>query len=186
MANFGDSFAALAASPQKRINFIVVNLEFDDRRHDDVLRLRQLAGKDLRIVLVAERAEFHKITYGQILLVDGVLNLNASSAETRESLRLIQAGERVVPSSLVQMLLGSATVGLSGQQALPTGLRLTAREVDILRQLVRGGSNKVIAHELGISEATVKVHLKSLLRKLRVANRTQAAIWAQANGFADR
>ena len=48
-----------------------------------------------------------------------------------------------------------------------------------------GASNKVIAYKLGIMEATVKVHLKSLLRKIGAANRTQAAIWALHNGFGE-
>ena len=46
-----------------------------------------------------------------------------------------------------------------------------------------GASNKMIAYKLGITEATVKVHLKTLLRKIDVNNRTQAAIWAMNNGF---
>jgi hypothetical protein len=48
---------------------------------------------------------------------------------------------------------------------------------------LRGDSNKMIARELGITEATVKVHLKGLLRKIGAGNRTQAAIWAMNNGF---
>lgn len=55
---------------------------------------------------------------------------------------------------------------------------LSAREESILDGLVRGLSNKQIARECGITEATVKVHMKSILRKIQVSNRTQAAIWA--------
>jgi two-component system nitrate/nitrite response regulator NarL len=51
----------------------------------------------------------------------------------------------------------------------------------MLTHLVAGHSNKAIARRLDIAEATVKVHLKSVLRKIRVENRTQAAIWALAN-----
>jgi two-component system nitrate/nitrite response regulator NarL len=51
----------------------------------------------------------------------------------------------------------------------------------MLTHLVAGHSNKVIARRLDIAEGTVKVHLKSVLRKIRVENRTQAAIWALAN-----
>ena len=57
-------------------------------------------------------------------------------------------------------------------------LHLSDREAAILNALVRGASNKVIANELSITEATVKVHVKAILRKTRVKNRTQAAIWA--------
>lgn len=59
------------------------------------------------------------------------------------------------------------------------------REARILRCLLHGNSNKVIANHLGITEATVKVHLKSLLRKIDASNRTQAAIWGLDNGFAE-
>jgi two-component system nitrate/nitrite response regulator NarL len=59
--------------------------------------------------------------------------------------------------------------------------RLSPREREILSHLVEGHSNKGIARILGITEATVKVHLKSVQRKIRVENRTQAAIWALAN-----
>jgi two-component system nitrate/nitrite response regulator NarL len=57
------------------------------------------------------------------------------------------------------------------------------REMEVLRLLAQGTYNKQIAHALGIAEATVKVHVKSLLRKMRVLNRTQAAVWALNNGL---
>ncbi len=60
----------------------------------------------------------------------------------------------------------------------PAGAKLSAREGLILRGLVDGSPNKVIAQRLQITEATVKVHVKAILRKIRVKNRTQAAIWA--------
>ena len=56
--------------------------------------------------------------------------------------------------------------------------RLSSREQMVLRELTQGASNKQIARDLSIAEGTVKVHVKSLLRKIRVCNRTQAATWA--------
>jgi len=58
---------------------------------------------------------------------------------------------------------------------------LSKREEAILRLLMEGGSNKMIARRLVITEATVKVHIKAILRKLRLHNRTQAAMWAYNN-----
>jgi two-component system, NarL family, nitrate/nitrite response regulator NarL len=55
---------------------------------------------------------------------------------------------------------------------------LSRRETSILRLLMQGAPNKLIAHQLAITEATVKVHIKAMLRKLRLHNRTQAALWA--------
>ena len=64
---------------------------------------------------------------------------------------------------------------------IPHGL--SEREEEILKGVVRGHSNKMIARTCGVTDATIKVHMKSILRKIRVANRTQAAIWALEQGY---
>jgi two-component system nitrate/nitrite response regulator NarL len=75
----------------------------------------------------------------------------------------------------------------SGIAARTTSLRiphgLSQREEEILKSVVRGHSNKMIARTCGVTDATIKVHMKSILRKIRVANRTQAAIWALEQGY---
>jgi two-component system nitrate/nitrite response regulator NarL len=58
---------------------------------------------------------------------------------------------------------------------------LSVRETVILRCLMEGDSNKLIARKFDITEATVKVHVKAILRKIRAKNRTQAAIWAASH-----
>ena len=86
---------------------------------------------------------------------------------------------------------GAGTSGLAmsngGTQRAPL-LRilpkLSEREVQILNGLMKGYANKVIARRYDLAEATVKVHIKSILRKIRVGNRTQAAVWALENGYA--
>jgi two-component system nitrate/nitrite response regulator NarL len=55
--------------------------------------------------------------------------------------------------------------------------------VSVLQCLLNGEPNKVIANRLNITEATIKVHLKSVLRKIKATNRTQAAIWAYGHGY---
>jgi two-component system nitrate/nitrite response regulator NarL len=65
------------------------------------------------------------------------------------------------------------------QEAAARGL--SRRELLILRSLTEGASNKVIARKLVITESTVKVHMKAILRKLRLQNRTQAALWARTH-----
>jgi DNA-binding NarL/FixJ family response regulator len=59
---------------------------------------------------------------------------------------------------------------------------LSIREKCILSCLIEGESNKIIARKINIAEATVKVHVKAILRKIRVRNRTQAAVWAMNHG----
>ncbi len=63
------------------------------------------------------------------------------------------------------------------------GRHLSIKEIEILFFLANGDSNKMIARHLGLVEATVKAHVKTLLRKLVLTNRTQAAIWAVRHGF---
>ena len=72
----------------------------------------------------------------------------------------------------------------SGRADSPPEIALSDRETQILQCLMQGLSNKLIARKLDIAETTVKVHVKGLLRKLRAANRTQAAIWAVNSGMA--
>lgn len=66
--------------------------------------------------------------------------------------------------------------------SLSNGPSLSEREAQILDGLVQGHANKIIARTCDITEATVKVHMKSILRKIQVANRTQAAVWALEHG----
>lgn len=120
-------------------------------------------------------------------------NLGASSYLLRSlnppaliaSLHLAALGERVLPSNVVNELLFPSTTNLSATDA-SNGIAaadLTLRQRDVLNHLVEGSPNKVIARQLDMCEATVKVHVKAILRKLNVHNRTQAAVWARAHGI---
>ena len=104
----------------------------------------------------------------------------------QESLRLVRAGEKVFPSELASYI-----PAMPSNFAIPeistSALRefeLSCREIEILQCLTNGQSNKAIAKNLDIAEATVKVHVKRILRKAHVANRTQAALWGVSKGVA--
>jgi DNA-binding NarL/FixJ family response regulator len=97
-----------------------------------------------------------------------------------------------VPAAFNATTNGTATSGETTHGALMIGSglsaigidtvpRLSTREKCILRCMVEGDSNKAIARKIEIAEATVKVHVKAILRKIRLSNRTQAAIWAMNN-----
>jgi two-component system nitrate/nitrite response regulator NarL len=116
--------------------------------------------------------------------IDGLVSKSVSSRALLRSLQLILAGERVFPAQLVSMLLAHSG-GWSERASTPAAAHpaLSQREAQILQCLVAGDSNKAIANRLKVTEATVKVHLKSILRKIQVRNRTQAAIWAINHGM---
>jgi two-component system, NarL family, nitrate/nitrite response regulator NarL len=103
-----------------------------------------------------------------------------------KALELVVAGATFLPAAVgLALLEQQSRRSRPDAQAVRTtpaaGLagRLSDREVRILRDLMQGASNKIIARRLGLAEATVKVHIKAILRKVQAANRTQAAMWAQ-------
>lgn len=117
--------------------------------------------------------------------IDGFLIKTMKPSVLLQSLALIAEGERVYPANLVARLLRGGAQSMVVMPGSQEQYNLTAREMDILHLLVAGEPNKVIARRLSITEATVKVHLRSLLKKINAANRTQAAIWALHHGFAN-
>jgi two-component system nitrate/nitrite response regulator NarL len=101
------------------------------------------------------------------------------------SLALIWLGETVFPSDLAHALMSGGKTLANTAEARKLA-DLTLREVEILNCLTEGLSNKQIARRLGIREATVKIHVKSVIGKLGVANRTQAALWGVRAGVGGR
>jgi two-component system nitrate/nitrite response regulator NarL len=117
--------------------------------------------------------------------IDGYLLKDLSPPALIGSLQLVMLGQQVVPRQMTISLLGGNAPEAAVEQPAASPRHLSPRELQILRLIVNGASNKVIARELDISEATVKVHLKGLLQKVQANNRTQAAVWALNHGFAE-
>ncbi|WP_336487485.1 response regulator transcription factor [Methylobacterium nigriterrae] len=84
-----------------------------------------------------------------------------------------------------QIILGQSPAEALGEAGAPCH-PLSSRELNVLRCLADGASNKVIALKFDLAEATVKIHVKNILRKLKTQNRTQAAIWAREHGIYPR
>jgi two-component system nitrate/nitrite response regulator NarL len=147
-------------------------------RDEAELRAFREAFPTARIVVLADDLSVDVLRAAMGGGADGFLIKTMSPEALIQSLQLVMLGEKVFPTNLAAMLLDMTA---AGPQHSVRGL--SPREQEILQALVTGASNKMIANKLGITEATVKVHLKTLLRKLDVHNRTQAAIWAMNNGF---
>ncbi len=111
--------------------------------------------------------------------VDSVLTKDISADRLARCLELIQLGQRILPNDWIdQMLVRRRGAAANDDTAGAVDVPLSEREQDIALGLAEGLPNKLIARRLGITEATVKVHVKGLLRKIHARNRTQAAIWA--------
>lgn len=137
---------------------------------------------DVRLVILADLFDFHAVVSYFREGIDGYLVKEISSEPLIGALHLVALGEKVFPSELA-ISMGEHPIPMSSSVNL-SDVDLSAREIEVLRLLIRGSANKVIGRQLGICEATVKVHVKAALRKLHVANRTQAAIWAMQHGLA--
>lgn len=97
------------------------------------------------------------------------------TVEGRHVRHLTQTDAGSLDGSKVGMHARLQVMGLADSEVVA---RLTTREREVLMQLAKGASNGAIARTLGISVGTVRVHVKSVLRKLALENRTQAAVWA--------
>jgi DNA-binding NarL/FixJ family response regulator len=111
-----------------------------------------------------------------------------------KSVELVAMGETIFPPAFLSFVLdaesghvGKAVLRDENAQAMlfrtkdAIAPQLSPREQSILQCLIEGDSNKCIARKIDIAEATVKVHVKAILRKIRVQNRTQAAVWGMNN-----
>ena len=104
----------------------------------------------------------------------GYLLKNLLRTELIDTIRMVYAGQRRIPSEIAQQLAEHAADDA-----------LTARELDVLRGIAKGQSNKVIASNLNIVEHTVKNHIKSILSKLDATDRTGAAMIAVRRSYID-
>lgn len=166
------------------VPIVVMDVIADDEMLQSCRDLRDNLP-DCKIVLLAATCDSRLVAEAFRLGIDGYVGKHISCACLVEMLKLVALGEKLIPSQIV--------FDLPYQRAEPDTARaniefgdanLSDREISILQGLIRGEPNKVISRRLLITEATVKVHVKSILRKLGVANRTQAAIWGVGCGLA--
>jgi two-component system nitrate/nitrite response regulator NarL len=154
-----------------------------EKDFEGLRRIRD-AAPDCRIAVLSNDLNLDDL--GRVFRAgaDGYIVSDISPEAFSLSLLVIVSGEKVMPGSLADVLASNyrdfVSSKLSNDQA-----NLTERQRQILRCLLDGHSNKHIAQVLEITEGTVKVHLKALMRKIPAANRTQAALWARSQGIGE-
>jgi two-component system nitrate/nitrite response regulator NarL len=135
---------------------------------------------DAKIIVMVNDLRLELFVRAMQAGADGFLTDDISGDALVQSLELAVAGEKVLSGLLGDYIARQGVNPLLRDEAPDTGL--SPRESDTLRRLAHGESNKVIANALGISESTVKGCVKTILRKIAVHNRTQAAVWALGEG----
>lgn len=105
---------------------------------------------------------------------DGYLLKDMEPEKLIDQIREVLQGDLVVSPALARVMAQSLRVG----QPVTSEAELTERERQVLKMIAGGNSNKMIGRKLGITEGTVKVHVKNLLHKLGLRSRVEAAVWA--------
>ncbi|MCW2236915.1 LuxR C-terminal-related transcriptional regulator [Azospirillum canadense] len=146
-----------------------------------VKRLRGATGA--RIVVLADTIADRTLSLSLKAGADAYLNKSMSSESLLRALQLVMLGEVVYPTHVASLLIANANEHPTPERIQPANNELSKREVQILRCLLAGQSNKAIARNLHITESTVKMHFKNVMRKINAQNRTQAAVWAIQNGL---
>ena len=140
-----------------------------------------LGAEVLVLTSFSDRARIHAaIDAGAV----GYLLKDAEPDVLLDGIRAVARGESPIDPRAARQLLGARGAGPSGQGGGAVG-ELSPREAEVLRLVVAGLLNKQIAQRLGVTERTVKAHLTSAYQRIGVADRTQAALWAQRHGLVD-
>lgn len=173
-------------SSQERGSFPeILILDIDEKENNCAeIETCQRAMPNAKIVILSNEFDFDLMFEAFNAGVDAYIVKRIDCEALIGSLKLVHLGEKVMPSELARGLparwTGRVLPSMPEREAI---CLLSEREIETLRFLILGSPNKVIAGHLNISEATVKVHVKAILRKLGAQNRTQAAIWAVNNGI---
>ncbi|HEX5940239.1 MAG TPA: response regulator transcription factor [Dehalococcoidia bacterium] len=128
-----------------------------------------------RVIILTSFAEEEQVFEAIKAGASGYLMKDIKPEELAKAIRGVQAGEPMLHPEIARLMMREMRRDSTDQRLHD---QLTEREMEVLRCIARGLSNKEIASELVISEKTVKTHVSNLLQKLHLADRTQAAIYA--------
>ncbi len=175
--------AALQAHPDVRL--VLLDLSLPDG--DGIEALPQLRDAAPGAMLVALSADEKRETVLAAIAAGaaGYIPKSAQAGVMLDALRFVLAGGVYLPAAVLERRARERrdpdAVGVPPQR--PEDLGLSPRQVDVLKLLVEGKSNKLIARDLTMSESTVKTHLEALFRRLGANSRTQAVVAAARLGL---
>jgi DNA-binding NarL/FixJ family response regulator len=149
----------------------------DEWVRESLGELRRRIG-DAPVVLISanadERAALHAVSGG----ARGIIPASVDIGMLLAAVRLVLAGGTFIPQEVVQSYVRQAAERGSSANDV-TFFGFTPRETEVIRKIREGKLNKVIAYELNITESTVKIHVRHIMRKLNASNRTQVAYLVQ-------
>jgi len=181
----GDGRAAIEAVERLRPDVVLMDVRMPEM--DGVTATRELHRRfpDVGVIILTTFDDDEYIFEGLKAGARGYLLKDISSEEMAEAVRTVARGEALIQPSIARKVVAEFSRLAAGSPPAPerSPLKmpgaLTERELDVLKALARGMSNKEIAAALVITEGTVKTHISNILAKLDVRDRTQAVLKAQ-------
>jgi len=166
-------------------DIVLLDMRMPDMSGLEVLKALRKNGAAMPIVMLTTSDDERDLVEALRSGAQGYLLKDIDPEELVEVLQDIVEGKTVVAPDLMGVLAKVVQGGETGADSSQAPFAsLTPREMEILRHLAEGQSNKVIARNLGISDGTVKLHVKAILRKLDVHSRVEAAVIAVERGIA--
>ncbi|TNC80000.1 MAG: two-component system response regulator NarL [Oleiphilus sp.] len=170
-----DGKTALAMAQESEPDLIVLDLNMQGMDGLDTLHAMRAANVTSRIIMLTVSDNDEDVVRAMTYGADGYLLKDMDPEQILERLKEAAQGKLVISEKLTHVLVGALRKGDNSRaQQLA---KLTSREHEILKHLAKGLSNKLIARELDISDGTVKVHVKHILKKLNLKSRVEAAVW---------
>ena len=173
-ADGGGTAVSLCAAHQPDV--LLLDLAMPDLDGIQVTQRLASVAPETKVVLFTSFSDRDGIEAALDAGAVGYLLKDAEPEEIHSAIRAAARGEAPLAPKAAAALL-------AGRTSKDRRVDLTPRERDVLGLIVSGGSNKQVARKLGISEKTVKGHLTKLFQRIGVADRTQAALWAERNGI---
>jgi NarL family two-component system response regulator LiaR len=154
---------------------VILTFETNSQPTTTIIEIKKIQPK-ARILVLTSYAEDQKVAEAIKAGAYGFLLKDTSPDELVQTIHSVYANRLTLPQEMAQLLLGNKSTSNIEEQ--PTA-ELTQRELDVLRCISQGLSNKQIAQQLSIGTTTVRSHVSSLMRKLGTENRTQLALYAR-------
>jgi two-component system, NarL family, response regulator LiaR len=183
VADASDGEEAVAAALDGRPDVVLMDLVMPGVDGIEATRRILQERPDTRVIALTSFLDDDKVLPAVRAGAAGYLLKDVEPDELVRAIHTVNAGEALLHPAVTARVMRELTEGESAA-AEPDG-RLTAREREVLALVARGLPNKLIARELGIAEKTVKTHVSSILAKLGVSDRTQAALLAVRRGWVE-